>query len=104
MEKTPYNDFVNNAHLDMDAHHERMRNNGTFEFSDAVKIMEKLSLHMNGYTLVYLFGEQLGSHLWEKFIDNNRNLLSWLRTLTSEYRFFLLHEVKNNPYFYIQGQ
>lgn len=96
-EKTRYEQFKENAEADLRAHQDRLSGDGTFSYVAQVEQLERLSIRMSGHTLSYLFGEQLGTHLWEKFVTEcHRNLLHFFRHLTSEYRFFILYEPKNN--------
>jgi len=64
------------------------------------KFQNKASLAM----FVYMFGEQLGSHLWEKFVKQcQRNVLNLFTYLTDEYRIFIIHEIQTNPTIWIYG-
>lgn len=97
-EQTPYTLFLNAFRNDREGHIDRMKGTGMFEFSAMVKKLQELQHHMSRDTCVGMFGQQLGEHLWEKFVvQHNRNMLSWLTKLTDEYRFFILYESKNNP-------
>lgn len=96
-DKSRYELFKETAEEDIRAHQDRMAGDGTFDYVSQVNQLEKLSINLSGNMMVYLFGDQLGNHLWEKFaIGSHRNLLYFLRGLTSEIRFFILHELKNN--------
>jgi hypothetical protein len=100
-EKNRYEQFCVDAKKDMDEYKNRLRGDGTFEYVNQVVELEKLSHKINSSMLVYLFGNELGEHLAKKFAyDCNRNLLSFLSGLTKEYRFYILHELKNNPYIF----
>lgn len=78
--------------------------NGTYKFSDDLKKLSQFQNNLSRETMVYMFGEQLGDHLWEKFVhQSGRNLLRLLPTLTDEYRFFILHEFRNNPNVFFYG-
>jgi hypothetical protein len=95
--KTRFEIFREKAHEDMDAYQEKLMGDGTFAFVRQVLDLERLSHYMNQNMLEYLFGDLLGRHLAEKFdTGHNRNLLSFLSKLTSEHRFFILYELKNN--------
>lgn len=99
-----YELFLAEARVDMDAYRERLKGDGTFEYSAQIKQLERLSTHLNLAMMVYLFGEHPGRHLAEKFAGQcGRNLLFFLGQLTSEYRLFILHELKNNDRLFIQG-
>lgn len=96
-ESTRYEIFKASAQADIDVYRRDLSKDGTFNYVDQVTQLERLSINMSGKTLVYLFGDLLGAHLWEKFvIECQRNLLHFFRRLTSEYKFYILHELKNN--------
>lgn len=100
-EKTRFELFAESARADLSAYRDKLKGDGAFEYINQVRELERLSSHLSGNMLTYLFGDQLGSHLAEKFVVQcNRNLLFFLPKLTSEYRFFILYELKNNPYLF----
>lgn len=69
---------------------EQQKSEKIFIFDKAVIRLQKLQNSMSGWDLEDWFGEQLGKHLWEKFVtEHNRNILSWFNKLTNEYRFFI---------------
>lgn len=73
------------------------RDHGVYSASELVKQLQKLENKLSGKMLVYLFGEQLGGHLWEKFtVQCGRSLLRFFTLLTDEYRFFIIVELKQN--------
>jgi hypothetical protein len=95
--KSRFEKFSEDAKKDIDTYKERLVGDGTFSYVGQVIMLERLSHYMNRNMLVYLFGELLGDHLAETFAHQcNHNLLSFLSRLNSEYRFFILHELKNN--------
>lgn len=97
MDKTRFEQFEDDARKDIDAYQKELHSDGTWSYVAQVAQLEKLSINMNGRMLIYLFGDHLGEHLAEKFSGECRgNLLYFLRQLTSEYRFFILYELKNN--------
>lgn len=97
MATTRFEQFTEDARSDIDAYQKELHGDGTWSYVAQVAQLEKLSINMNGRMLVYLFGDHLGEHLAEKFAHECRgNLLYFLRQLTSEYRFFILYELKNN--------
>lgn len=96
-ESTRYEIFKASAQADIAAYRKDLKADGTFSYVDQVTQLERLSINMSGKTLIYLFGDLLGTHLWEKFVvECQRNLLHFFRQLTSEYKFYILHELKNN--------
>lgn len=97
MEKTRFEQFTEDARSDFSAYQQKLCGDGTWSYIDQVGQLEKLSINMNGRLLIYMFGDHLGEHLAEKFVGECRgNMLYFLRQLTSEYRFFILYELKNN--------
>lgn len=99
---TEFESFKAAAGEDMAAYREKESTKAAFELAKTVEMLEQLQNKMSGYTLVRLFGDDLGLHLWEKFVNNhNRNVVSWLNSLTKEYRFYILHQLRNDPYFFI---
>jgi len=101
---TRYEEFRDDAMGDIKAYQDRLMADGTWTYVAQVEQLEKLSINMSGRMLVYMFGDQLGTHLFEKFvIECHRNLLYFLRQLTSEYRFFILYELKNNKNLFANG-
>lgn len=75
----------------------RQKDERIFIFDKAVKRMQMLQQHMSYYTLTDWFGDQLGEHLWNKFItEHSRNVLSWFNKLTNEYRFFITTKLNND--------
>jgi len=96
-DKSRYEIFKESAQEDIEAYRKRLTGDGTFQYCAQVDQLERLSINLSSSIMAYMFGEQLGGHLWEKFATQcSRNLLFFLRQLTSEYRFFILHELKNN--------
>lgn len=97
MELTRYEEFIAAAHDDWDTYYNRLGGDGSFQYAAQVRQLQELSHKMNGSMLIYLFGEQLGAHLWTKFAGQFKgNLLNFLSYLTEEYRFFILYELKTN--------
>lgn len=100
-QKTRCEIFTENAKQDIDKYRKELIGDGSFDFSSQIKELEKLQSNMSQSTLVYLFGDDLGRHLFAKFVNEySRNLLSFFRGLHSEYRFFILYELKNNKYLF----
>lgn len=96
-EPTRFEAFKAAAQVNIQAYNKELHGDGTWCYVEQVKQLESLSMNMNGRLLIYLFGEHIGTHLAEKFTQECRgNLLYFLRQLTSEYRFFILYELKNN--------
>lgn len=96
-EPTRFEQFKVDAHADIEAYNKELHGDGSWSYIEQVKQLESLNMNLNGRLLIYLFGEHLGEHLWGKFHGECRsNLLYFLRQLTSEYRFFILYELKNN--------
>lgn len=52
---------------------------GIYDWSKEILTLEKTQNNINYYTMIDMFGEDLGVELWENFItDSSRNLASWL--------------------------
>lgn len=99
---TGFESFKAAAEEDMTAYREKESTKAAFDLAKTAEMLEQLQNKMSGYTLIHLFGEELGSHLWGKFVSGHgRNVISWLNSLTKEYRFFILHQLRNDPYFFI---
>jgi hypothetical protein len=98
LEKTRAEIFVENAQKDIKSYRGKLSGDGTFDYSQQVLELQKLSRKMSQSTLIYLFGDNLGKHYFEKFVfQHNRDLLSFLSNIDTQNRFFILHELKNNP-------
>lgn len=96
---TPYEHFYADFKRDPEALRARQKEIDAYAFSDIVQKLQRQQCNLSGYIMVDLFGEQLGNHLWEKFvIGHNRNLLSWLNNITTEYRFFMLNNLLTDKY------
>lgn len=96
-EPSRYELFKAEAAQDIDHYRKKVKGDGSFEYVEQVKQLQRLSNKMSGRLMVYLFGEQLGEHLFEKFVnDCKRDFLLFLGKLESETAFFLLYELKNN--------
>lgn len=101
MEITPYEDFRNKAYEDLDAHRDRMEDSGVFDFVRLSKSLIKFQNNVSYYTLVRMFGEQPGAHLWENFTQRySRNSLNFLGNLEAETQFYILHQIKTNNIIY----
>jgi len=98
---TEFESFKAAAGEDMTAYREKESTKAAFELAKTAELLEQLQNKMSGHTLIHMFGEQLGLHLWEKFIGQGRNVLSWMNSLTKEYRFYILHQLRNDPYIFI---
>lgn len=97
---TAYEMFMKSFQDNPEAFREKQKELDAFAFSRVVMSLQRLQHHLSGYIMVDWFGEQLGNHLWEKFvIQHNRNLLSWLSKITSEYRYFVLHHLMTDARF-----
>lgn len=96
-----YQTFVDRAVDNFSDYEKKLKGDGSFQYSDQVVELIQLSNKMNGNLLVYLFGKQLGKHLAEKFvIECRRNLLEFFNCIDSQYRFFILHELKNDKHLF----
>lgn len=74
----------------------KMKGNGSFDYRRQVDSLIQLSNQMNGRLLIYLFGFWHGQHLADLYYNCDRNLLTFFSRIDSEYRFFILYELKTN--------
>jgi hypothetical protein len=96
-ETSRYELFKAEAAQDIDHYRKKVKGDGSFEYVEQVKQLKRLSNRMSAPMMIYLFGEQLGEHLFEKLIiDCRRDFLYFLGTLDSQILFYLLYELKNN--------
>jgi hypothetical protein len=103
-EPTRYEQFHARFKRDPGQFKDELRGDGSYSYIAQAKQLERMSSKMGGDMLVYLFGEQLGNHLAHKFAGQcGRNLLFFLTQLTSEYRMFILYELKTNPHVLYYG-
>jgi hypothetical protein len=103
-EMSRYELFSATAKADINGYRERLKGDGTFQFCEQVIQLQKLNSHINVHLLTYLFGERLGEHMAQTFVTlHERNLLSFMGRMTSEYRFFILHELKNNEQLFLHS-
>lgn len=97
---TRFQEFLDKATAD-ESFRVDTESDGTYEFMRTVKVLTKFSRNLSQPLLVYMFGEQLGEHLFEKFaVQCRRDVLCFLPTLSDEYKFFILYEIKNNEELY----
>lgn len=98
VEQTRYEAFLARYKADPDQFRKELKGDGTFEFCAQVKELERLQSKINLDMMLYLFGEHPGHHLANKFaVQCGRNLLFFFSQLTTEYRMFILYELKTNP-------
>lgn len=99
-----YEQFVENAQHRRDTYYDELSGDGSFDYHDQVTALIQLSNQLNAGILVYLFGEQTGMHLAEKFIlECDRNLLRFFSCIDSQYRFYILYELKTNKTLFANG-
>ena len=95
-----FEQFKKDAHGDWTAYRKRVQEEKLTEFSDAIKQLEKLQNRINSQMLTYLFGQRLGDHYAQKFVNHNRNLLLFLDYMDDDARFYLLHQLKTNEFLF----
>lgn len=94
---TPFESWKASFEADPEAFRAQQREEKIFAFDKAVIRLQKLQNNMSGWDLEDWFGEQLGKHLWDKFVnEHNRNVLSWFNKLTNEYRFFITTKINTD--------
>lgn len=99
--KTRYEEFTKKyqeeLYEDVMGYREKMRNKGIFGFKTDVESLIKFSSNVRPNTFIYLYGEDLGKHYWEKYVGTyNRNLINFISYMDDNAQFFLLHEIKTN--------
>lgn len=100
-DKTRYEAFVADCKVrledDVEVYRDSMRDNGQFAFAENVKELIRFARNAKPSTMVYLYGEQLGMHYWDKLVNTyNRNVLQWIAYLDEESQFYFLHEINRN--------
>lgn len=103
MNKSRFETFVEEFKKNPEKYQKELSADGSFQYSEQVESLIEFSNKVNYNLFVYFFGKQLGEHLTIKLIEeHNRNLLSFFSKIDSQYRFFILYEIKNNQnlYFY----
>ena len=94
---TPFESWKASFEADPEAFRAQQREEKIFTFDKAVIRLQKLQNSMSGCDLEDWFGEQLGKHMWDKFVnEHNRNVLSWFNKLTNEYRFFITTKINTD--------
>lgn len=99
--KSRYENFVDDCKSrledDIGAYRKSMSENGQFTFAKQVKELIRFAHNVKPSTMVYLFGEDLGKHYWDKLVNTyNRNVLSWVAYLDENAQFYFLYEINNN--------
>lgn len=92
--KTKFEEFKQACDDDIDAMRDQLRGRGVYDYTRLATDLHKAQNKMNMYHLIDMFGNQLGEHLWMKFLNSQRNILTWLNTLNEEYRFFVLVNIQ----------
>ena len=100
-----YQEFVAKCQKEVEedytAYHDRMRDNGQHTGMKQVKSLIKFTNNVKPSMLIYLFGEDLGKHYCDKlFTLHKGNVLHWISYLDENARFYLIHEINNNPEIY----
>jgi len=87
--------------LGHERHVDRMKGNGSFEYTEQVIMLRELQNKLSLNLLVYLFGEDEGKILMNIFVlECERNLLNFFSRIRGEYRFYILHQMKTNEIFF----
>lgn len=90
---TEFEHFVAKFKNSPEAFREDMNRDNTYDFAKVAKTLQSAQNNLSGYIMIDLFGQQLGSHLFEKFVTQyNRNLLLFMNSLGTEEHFFLMHQ------------
>lgn len=96
---TEFETFVSRFKRNPETFREEMKRESTYDFAEVARKLQCAQNNLSGYIMVDLFGEQLGSHLFEKFVTQyNRNLLLFMNALGTEEHFFLMHQFNTNTH------
>ena len=98
-----YEEFIKKFAEASDLYREAIKGNGGFEYRRQVEQLILLSNRMNYGLLCYLFDPTMAQHLAAKYVESNRNLLTFLNQIDDNYRFFILHELKTNANLFAHG-
>lgn len=88
--ESKFDEFKKECMEDIDMMRDQLRGKGVYDYTRIITSLMKAQNKMCQSHLVMLFNKQLGEHLWEKFINSDRNILRWLSNVSEEYRFFIL--------------
>jgi hypothetical protein len=101
MDMTRFDEFKQNAKADVKAYQKLMQDSGAWDLMRSAKLLSELQNKMNYRLMNYLFGVQLGGHLWDEFKHQHGGcVLRWFNRLNEEFYVYVLHEVKNNTTLY----
>ena len=97
-----YDKFKEEINRDRDRYIKFYEENELRSYFSQIDELMKLQNHLSLRVCVKLFDEQLGTHLFEKFVENSdRNILHFLNSLDSEYKCFLLLQLKTNQLLFV---
>lgn len=98
---TRFEEFKQSAKSDLTNYRQMMDDTKVWEFKEHLKLIQEFQNKVSYRLMNYLFGEQLGPHLWSEFREQNQgNALNWFSRLNGEFYIFVLHEIKNNRTLY----
>lgn len=99
IEETPFDVFKKDAEKDIKAYHQRVKDNGVSSFIQDVNLIIRFSQDATPHTMINLFGEDLGMHLWGKLVNHyDRDMLNFIMSLSSEYKVYFLYSIKTTDY------
>lgn len=79
---------------------QELKGNGQYEYSATIENLNELQNKLNNALFNYWFSngenDRYVKHIVNKFLEKHRNLLSFLSSIDSEMRFFILLELKTN--------
>lgn len=90
---TEFESFVSSFKRDPESFRSSMQSQGDYDFAKVARTLQSAQNNLSGFIMSDMFGQQLGNHLFEKFVTQyNRNLLLFMNSLGTEEHFFLMHQ------------
>lgn len=92
---TNFEEFIEIANKNPEEYRKKLTGNGSFDYAEQINQLQELSNKLSYKLMVHWFGEQIGEHLFVKFVnDSDRNILKFFSALDYDYKFFILYELK----------
>lgn len=94
-----FNEFITTAQEDPESYREMMRENGTGNLLKDINKLSDFSLKLAPMTMLNIFGDHLGYHMWEKFVvEANRDILRFIPMLSESYRVYFIYRVQTSDH------
>lgn len=98
---TRFEQFKEGAQSNIVAYRTQLMSEGVWDFKETTKLLQEFQNKFNYRLMNYLFGEQLGGHLWDEFKHQHGScVLRWFNRLNEEFYIYVLHEIKTNRTLY----